>query len=107
MTGYEPSLAKDLVTSENDRRFDDFQSLSDKHHMTIGIGVPTISDSGIRISMIVFQPCKPRQTYSKQKFLYRECSEVSKRDKQSMEPLSAYGKQAFHDGSDGQLYWAL
>ncbi|GMX65027.1 carbon-nitrogen hydrolase family protein [Paenibacillus elgii] len=67
VTGYEPSLAKDLATSENDRRFDDFQSISDKSHMTIGIGVPTKSDSGIRISMIVFQPNKPRQTYSKQK----------------------------------------
>ncbi|KZE74305.1 hypothetical protein AV654_30545 [Paenibacillus elgii] len=67
VTGYEPSLAKDLATSENDGRFDDFQSISDKHRITIGIGVPTKSDSGIRISMIVFQPNKPRQTYSKQK----------------------------------------
>lgn len=67
VTGYEPSLAKDLATSQNDIRFDDFQSISDKNHMTIGIGVPTKSDSGIRISMIVFQPYKPRQTYSKQK----------------------------------------
>jgi predicted amidohydrolase len=65
-TGYEPTLAKDLATSQNDIRFDDFQSISDKNNITIGIGVPTKSNSGILISMIVFQPYKPRQTYSKQ-----------------------------------------
>jgi predicted amidohydrolase len=66
-TGYEPNLAKDLATNQNDIRFDDFQSISDKNNIIIGIGVPTKSKSGILISMIVFQPNKPRQTYSKQK----------------------------------------
>ncbi|MCZ8523812.1 MULTISPECIES: carbon-nitrogen hydrolase family protein [Paenibacillus] len=67
VTGYEPELAKDLATDQHDRRFDDFQYISDKHCITIGIGVPTKSNSDILISMVIFQPNQPRQTYSKQK----------------------------------------
>ncbi|NRF96316.1 carbon-nitrogen hydrolase family protein [Paenibacillus frigoriresistens] len=67
ITGYEPELAMDLATDQYDHRFDDFQHISDKNHITIGIGVPTKSISGILISMIIFQPNQPRQTYSKQK----------------------------------------
>lgn len=67
LTGYEPELAKDLATDQNDGRFDDFQHISDKHSITIGVGVPTKSISGTLISMIIFQPHQPRQTYSKQK----------------------------------------
>ncbi|SEP14732.1 carbon-nitrogen hydrolase family protein [Paenibacillus sp. OV219] len=67
VTGYEPELAKDLATDKYDRRFDDFQHISDKHLITIGVGVPMKSISGILISMIIFQPNRSRQTYSKQK----------------------------------------
>lgn len=66
LTGYEPALAKDLVTNQYDTRFDDFQQISNTNKITIGPGVPTNSSLGIQISMIVFQPDKPRQTYSKQ-----------------------------------------
>jgi predicted amidohydrolase len=66
VTGYEPELAKDLATSQDDKRFDEFQEISDTNKITIGFGVPTNSPSGILISMIIFQPGKPRQTYSKQ-----------------------------------------
>lgn len=66
ITGYEPELAKELATDSSDSRFDDFQKTSDVKQITIGIGVPTKNDGGIRISMIIFQPGQPRQTYSKQ-----------------------------------------
>lgn len=66
ITGYEPELCQDLATTQDDKRFDIFQEISDTHHLTIGIGVPTRSDLGIRISTVVFQPNQPRQTYSKQ-----------------------------------------
>src|SRR5690348_12321072 len=65
LTGYEPTLAKDLATSQDDPRFDDFQVLSDNHQITIGVGAPTKSSEGIYISMILFQPNQARQTYSK------------------------------------------
>jgi predicted amidohydrolase len=66
ITGYEPELAQELATTQDNSRFDIFQEISDNHHITIGIGVPTQSDLGIRISTVIFQANQPRQTYSKQ-----------------------------------------
>lgn len=66
ITGYEPELSKELATNQNDSRFDDFQKISDTRKIIIGIGMPTNSNAGIRISMIIFQPYESRQTYSKQ-----------------------------------------
>lgn len=66
LTGYEPLLAKHLATTQDDTRFDDFQKISDSHNITVGVGMPTKSNSKILVSMIIFQPNKSRQTYSKQ-----------------------------------------
>ncbi|MBE7473907.1 MAG: carbon-nitrogen hydrolase family protein [Anaerolineae bacterium] len=69
LTGYEPTLSKELVTHPNDSRFDVFQKIADTQQITIGVGVPTKSNSGICISMLIFQPHQARQTYSK-KYLH-------------------------------------
>lgn len=69
ITGYEPELAKELATDKDDRRFDDFQKIADEKQITIGVGVPTKNNTGISISMIIFQPSKARQIYSK-KYLH-------------------------------------
>lgn len=69
LTGYEPGLAKELATDQDDSRFDDFQKISNTRHITIGVGVPTKNNTGICISLILFQPNKARQTYSK-KYLH-------------------------------------
>lgn len=66
VTGYEPELAKDLAAHQDDKIFDSFQEISDTNKIIIGAGMPTKSSSGIFISMIIFQPYQPRQTYSKQ-----------------------------------------
>jgi predicted amidohydrolase len=66
LTGYEPNLAKDLAINLKDSRLKDFQLLSNKHFITIGLGVPTISKLGILISMIIFQPNESQKVYSKQ-----------------------------------------
>lgn len=66
LTGYEPELSKNLAADLNDNRFDAFQKISDLKNITIGIGVPTISQTGIRISIIIFQSKQPRILYSKQ-----------------------------------------
>lgn len=66
LTGYEPELAKKLATNQNDNRLNIFQETSDKNNIIIGLGLPTETESKIRISMIIFEPNKPRQTYSKQ-----------------------------------------
>ncbi|MBO9566270.1 MAG: carbon-nitrogen hydrolase family protein [Niastella sp.] len=66
VTGYEPELAKDLATNQDDSRLQDFQQLSDSNNIIIGVGMPLKQDTGITISMIIFQPRQPRQSYSKQ-----------------------------------------
>ncbi|MGQ7944799.1 carbon-nitrogen hydrolase family protein [Flavobacterium sp. WC2509] len=66
LTGYEPELAKELATIQEDTRFDVFQEISNLKNITIGIGVPTRSENGVQISMVVFQPNASRATYSKQ-----------------------------------------
>jgi predicted amidohydrolase len=65
VTGYEPALAKELVTTPDDSRFDDFQLISNGSRITIGIGVPVRGEKGILIGMVIFEPNKPRQVYHK------------------------------------------
>ncbi len=69
LTGYEPKLSKELATNQDDSRFADFQKIADTRQITIGVGVPTKNNTGICISMVLFQPHKARQTYSK-KYLH-------------------------------------
>jgi predicted amidohydrolase len=69
LTGYEPTLAKKLATNADDARLARFQDTSDKAGITIGTGLPTINGNGFSISMVLFQPGKPRQVYSK-KYLH-------------------------------------
>ncbi|WP_026462547.1 carbon-nitrogen hydrolase family protein [Adhaeribacter aquaticus] len=69
ITGYEPALANELATTPDDPRFNSFQELSDSNRITIGIGVPTRQDNGIGISLVLFTPNRPRETYTK-KYLH-------------------------------------
>ncbi|MBC7487307.1 MAG: carbon-nitrogen hydrolase family protein [Cytophagaceae bacterium] len=66
ITGYEPELAKELVVYVYDKRFDEFQNISNAYGISIGIGVPIQFSTGIQISMIIFIPNKIRKVYSKQ-----------------------------------------
>ena len=65
ITGYEPELAAELATTQDDIRFDDFQLISNGSRITIGIGVPVRAATGVMIGMVLFEPNKPRQTYAK------------------------------------------
>ena len=69
LTGYEPTLAENLATTADDPRLEDFQTISNKSDITIGVGVPTRADAGIHITMVLFQPARGRITYSK-KYLH-------------------------------------
>jgi predicted amidohydrolase len=69
LTGYEPTLARVLAISPDDKRLDVFQTISDDYEITIGVGVPTQSHKGTCISMILFQPLQSRTVYSK-KYLH-------------------------------------
>ncbi|MFD2034280.1 carbon-nitrogen hydrolase family protein [Belliella marina] len=66
LTGYEPKLAKSLATDPDDGIFGDFQDISDKNKIVIALGMPTRTNSGIQIGMLLFQPEIPRQIYAKQ-----------------------------------------
>ena len=66
LTCYEPCLAKELAIFLDDVRLDVFQKISNNNNITIGLGAPTKSDTGIHISMIIFQPHQRRKIYSKQ-----------------------------------------
>lgn len=69
LTGYEPTLSKELALDQADSRLDDFQNISNAGRITIGIGIPSKHKSGICISMLLFQPYKARRMYSK-KYLH-------------------------------------
>lgn len=65
LTGYEPTQAWKLAISPNDSLIDEFQWLSEKEGITIGVGVPTRHDFRVGISMITFAPGRARQIYTK------------------------------------------
>lgn len=66
LTGYDSKRARSMTMDTNDKRLDIFQKISDTHGITIGAGVPTFGNSGILISMIIFQKHQEKQVYSKQ-----------------------------------------
>lgn len=74
LTGYEPTLARDLATDADDARLEVFQSLADARRMIIGVGLPTRSKSGPQISLVVLRPLEGRLTYSKQRLHADELS---------------------------------
>ena len=71
ITGYEPELAKELSMDKDDDRLTIFQNISDEKAITIGVGVPLKTNSGVQISMLIFQSRQPVKIYSKQ-FLHAD-----------------------------------
>lgn len=71
LTGYEPTLARELAFGEDDPRLNIFQQLSDDYRMVIGVGAPTWQEAGVCISLLLFQPMAARQVYSK-KYLHQD-----------------------------------
>ncbi|MDW3192588.1 MAG: carbon-nitrogen hydrolase family protein [Cytophagales bacterium] len=66
ISGYEPTLARELATTTNDKRFQMFQELADQLHITIITSAPLRSEDGITISLLIYQTGAPVQVYSKQ-----------------------------------------
>src|SRR5262245_12341761 len=60
ITGYEPSLAKELSTHIDDARFDSFQLMSDEWRVIIGVGMPLKAEEGEMIGLVFFQPHQHR-----------------------------------------------
>lgn len=66
LTGYEPSMARQLSFAENDVRLLPFKVLSREKEMIIGVGMPVRTTAGITISMAIFQPDRELQFYYKE-----------------------------------------
>ncbi|WP_459205576.1 carbon-nitrogen hydrolase family protein [Pseudomonas sp. MLB6B] len=71
LTGYAPSRAAQQAMHLDDARLEVFQYASDRHRMSIAIGMPTRHGSGVQISLVFFQPDRPRLGYAKQ-WLYAD-----------------------------------
>lgn len=65
LTGYEPTLAHVLATTQDNPHFEIFQAEADRYGITICAGVPIQAEEGIWIGMVIFSPDSPRQTYGK------------------------------------------
>ncbi|TDQ33011.1 carbon-nitrogen hydrolase family protein [Zeaxanthinibacter enoshimensis] len=66
LTGYEPTLAAGLALEKDDSRLQPLQDFSDKHKITLGVGVPLLSKKGICISLLFFRPGLPVIVHHKQ-----------------------------------------
>ncbi|MGD1845870.1 MAG: hypothetical protein ACFB10_10800 [Salibacteraceae bacterium] len=55
-----------LAIEPNDPSLRLFQTIVNQNEITAGIGVPTKSQRGTHISLLVFQPHAERKVYSKQ-----------------------------------------
>jgi predicted amidohydrolase len=83
MTGYEPSLARELAMTMEDERFAGLQRVSDRYGMLIGVGAPILEGAalgdggtvsagegaaggGVQIGMVIFRPDESRLVYAKQ-----------------------------------------
>ncbi|MBU1821612.1 MAG: carbon-nitrogen hydrolase family protein [Bacteroidetes bacterium] len=66
LTGYEPTLAEELAMPLHDDRLDMFQELADRHHLSIGLGVPIRLEAGVCVGTVLFGPGQPRRLYAKQ-----------------------------------------
>lgn len=72
ISGYEPTLANELATTAEDKRFDIFQSRSNGNDVVITIGIPLLNKGDICIGMVIFQPEKKRTHYLKKHLFYTE-----------------------------------
>jgi predicted amidohydrolase len=66
LTGYEPALAETLAIAPTDARLKLFQELSNRHTITIAVGAPLKTQTGIIISLLFFQPGQSVLVYGKQ-----------------------------------------
>lgn len=82
LTGYEPNIAEKSANYLQNFSFENFQQLSNDNNITIGLGLPTKSNKGIYISMKIFQPNAPIETYSKQLLHIDELAYFVKGEKQ-------------------------
>lgn len=71
LTGYEPSICKDIAIELDDSRLDTFQEISNSQQITIVVGVPIRTLQGTTISAIIITPTTRRHSYAK-RYLHKD-----------------------------------
>lgn len=66
LTSYEPTIAHNYVFTPDNQELEAFQQLADIHDISILIGAPTITDSGLSIGMFIYQKKQKPLAYAKQ-----------------------------------------
>lgn len=66
LTGYDAAQAKNFILDPFDPLFEEYHKLSNKHNLTVALGAPTKSTTGINITLLIFEPGKTVQLNSKQ-----------------------------------------
>lgn len=84
LTGYAPSLARELATTPDDPRLDALQRLSDQHDLVICAGLPVTGAQLPRIGMVIFRPRQARSLYCKQRLHADELPWFSPGDGQAL-----------------------
>lgn len=69
LSGYEPTLAKDLAKELDDSLFHEFQKISNSKNITVGLGYPIIEKGDIFLSIVLIKPNQAISIYAK-KFLH-------------------------------------
>lgn len=64
--GYEPKLAKPLAMTISDPALESLKEQSNRHGITIGVGLPLAVEEQVQIGMVWFIPNEPSLSYAKQ-----------------------------------------
>ncbi|WDY60412.1 carbon-nitrogen hydrolase family protein [Pseudomonas sp. PSKL.D1] len=67
LTGYEPTLARQLALPAGSEWLHPLQGQCDRLAITAAVGLPLATARGIQIGMLILRPGQPRQVYAKQR----------------------------------------
>jgi len=67
LTGYEPSLARQLALPLTSARLEPLQALCDRLNIRVAVGMPLPTAEGVQIGMPILRPGQPRLAYAKQR----------------------------------------
>ncbi|CAM3882558.1 (R)-stereoselective amidase [Pseudomonas reidholzensis] len=67
LSGYEPSLARELAQPADASLLDPLQALCDRHGISVALGLPLAAAEGVRIGMPILRPGAARLNYAKQR----------------------------------------
>lgn len=67
LTGYEPTLARQVALPISSARLEPLQALCDRLNICVAVGLPLPTPAGIQIGMPILRPGQPPLAYAKQR----------------------------------------